>query len=322
MQSQTLRQSLAAFLRSRTANGRRRSAYTVRKYNSKLKGFLAEFGDVAAWQLDPEAVEVWFAALEPVYADATLHMVRSCLLAVLRWVSAESGVDCTGALRYVPRYDARPARVVTANEHHVRMALDLCGTLMHSAKAMQRRDAAVFVLAAASGQRRSGLVALRLSAMRDALATPLFEPTSGTYYTLRTVAKGRRTPLVFGEFPADCLRSYVQIRPKTAHDRLFVELRPNHARYGEPLGERGLSGAYLRISEMLGVPPITFQQLRRLRGTQIARQFGLEMAAHTLGHAMSSGTRVVREHYYDPDDAAAVSAALATFVALNSSSSS
>jgi hypothetical protein len=48
-----------------------------------------------------------------------------------------------------------------------------------------------------------------------------------------------------------------------------------------------------------GVPVITFQEMRKLRGTKIARQFGLELAAEALGHI--SGTKVIREHYYDPD---------------------
>jgi hypothetical protein len=65
-----------------------------------------------------------------------------------------------------------------------------------------------------------------------------------------------------------------------------------------------------RLYKLAGVPVITFQELRKLKGTKIGRAYGLEVAAQALGHR--SGTRVIREFYYDPDRRAAQIAILST----------
>lgn len=314
----SLNTRFASFLRSRTRHNKRRSPYTIKKYQTKLAPFLSKFGHLEPWSLDAEEVEAWFIARQRRYSEATMHMTRACLLAFLNWISAETGLDCALALAYTPKYDPRPERVRPANPHHVQQALELTELLTHSNRPQDRRDACAFVLAASNGQRLSGLMNMRYSTIVDAITTPLFEPNAGTYYVLRTVAKGKRVPVIFGEYPAQVVRNYIEVRPKTKHDRLFVELRPNHKNFGKPLGENGLRGAYRRISQAIGVPNITYQDMRKLKGTQIARQYGLELAAAALGHSISSGTSVVREHYYDPDEAAAVQATLLTFAKLTS----
>ena len=89
------------------------------------------------------------------------------------------------------------------------------------------------------------------------------------------------------------------VRPEAPHNFLWIHLSAERGTLGERLGEHGLQNARRRLCEAAGVSLFTYHDLRKLKGTQLARRYGLEIAATALGHR--SGTSVVREHYYDPD---------------------
>lgn len=284
----------------------KRKLITRNKYRYKLRPFLDKYGETAVSDLEPSHILKWFEEMEPTAAEATLAMVRSCLVAFLNYCQA-SGWVATNVAKSIPHYDGRPKRVITANQDHVSEALTICGFLSKSTDPTRRRDAAIFALAAISGGRRSNMMMMPYRETVTALANPLPDANVGNIYTVTTKGK---TPIeiVFGEWHASILRDWLEVRPESDHNRLFVHLRANSL--GKPLEANGLGHARKHICKIAGVPVITFQQLRKLRGTQIARQFGLELAASALGHI--SGTRVIREHYYDPDKHAAHVAILLT----------
>lgn len=280
----------------------RRKLITRSKYSYKLRPFLDQHSELvlsAASGAPPlvEAINDWFAEMERTYAEATLAMARSCLVTFLNFC-VEQHYLATNPARQLPRYDDRPKQIITADEEYLGQALTICGFMSRSANMQQRRDAAVFALAAISGARRSNIVYLPHRETVSALAHPDFDETVGNIYRVSTKGK---TPIsvVFGEWHADILRRWLEVRPSVAKDsnRLFVHVRKSTL--GQPLRENGLGHARRNVCQMAGVPVITFQEMRKLRGTKIARQFNLELAAEALGHI--SGTKVVKEHYYNPD---------------------
>jgi integrase len=211
--------------------------------------------------------------------------------------------------KQLPHYDGRPKRVVTADEessgsgaHHLWIPVAL------GRHPRDRRDAAIFALAAISGARRSNIVNLPFRETVAALARPEYDERVGNIYQVSTRGK---TPIVvvFGEWHADVLRRWLDVRPSGVSP-IGCLCMCGRRRLGRPLEANGLGHARRRICKVAGVPIITFQEMRKSRGTAIARQFGLELAAEALGHI--SGTKVIREHYYDPDRHAAHVAILQT----------
>lgn len=275
----------------------RRKLITRSKYSYKLRPFLERHGGLVITAVTAASVNAWFGEMEQRYAEATLAMTRGCLVTFFNFCVDQGWAESNPA-RQLPRYDDRPKRVVTADEEHLGQALTICGFMSRSANIQQRRDAAVFALAAISGARRSNIVYLPHRETVSALAHPDYDETVGNIYQVSTRGK---TPItvVFGEWHADILRRWLEVRPSAAKDvnRLFVHVRKSTL--GQPLQENGLGHARRNVCQLAGVPVITFQEMRKLRGTKIARQFNLELAAEALGHI--SGTKVVREHYYNPD---------------------
>ncbi len=275
----------------------KRKLITRSKYSYKLRPFLERCGELSVAAVSETAVNKWFTEMEQRYSDATLAMTRSCLVAFLNFCVDQKWLAANPA-KQLPHYDARPKRVITADEEYLGQALTICGFMSRSANIQQRRDAAVFALAAISGARRSNIVYLPHRETVSALAHPDYDKTVGNIY--RVSARGK-TPIsvVFGEWHADILRRWLEVRPSAVKDsnRLFVHVR--RSSLGQPLQENGLGHARRNVCQLAGVPVITFQEMRRLRGTKIAREFNLELAAEALGHI--SGTKVIREHYYDPD---------------------
>lgn len=283
-----------------------RKLITRNKYRYKLRPFLEENGALAVSGVSAEVINSWFAQMEQTYADATLAMARSCLITFFNFCLKRGWLEGNPA-QQLPRYDDRPAHVVTANEEHLASALTFCGIMSKSSNPYHRRDAAVFALAAISGARRSNIMLLSFRETVTALGRPDFDERVGNIYTV--ASKGKTAiEIVFGEWHATILRDWLAVRPSCECNRLFVHLRSSSV--GRPLEANGLGKARRNVCQVAGVPPISFQEMRRLRGTKIARQFGLELAAEALGHI--SGTRVIKEHYYDPDRNAARVAILET----------
>lgn len=285
----------------------KRKLITRKKYRYKLAPFIQESGELPIREVAVESINDWFAEMERGYAEATLAMYRSCLVTFFNFC-VNQGWLLVNPAKQLPRYDDRPKRVITANEEHLAQALTICGILARTADLRNRRDAAIFALAAISGARRSNIVHLPFRETVAALECPAHDERVGNIYQVST--KGKTSiDIIFGEFHAGILRAWLEVRPEcVGHNRLFCHTRLSTL--GRPLEENGLGHARRHVCQVAGVPVITFQQLRRLRGTKIARQFNLELAAEALGHV--SGTKVIRNHYYDPDRHAAHVAILET----------
>jgi integrase len=276
------------------------SSQTRVKYDYKLRPFVRLWGDCPVTAINGRQLSNWFEQQSDYYAPATLSIYRAVLLALFNFALEEKLIDQNPAAK-LPSYSDRPRLIICANEAAVSTVLAFCEQVSQGDDPYLRRDAAIFALAASSGGRRSNL---KMAGYREAvhvLANPI-EDEAGLIYALPVGGK-TEVDLIFGEWPAAILRRYLAIRPETRHNRLFVHLHPDRGTLGEPLGDRGFNLARLRICEAAGVKAITFTALRKLRGTQLARRYGLELAALALGH--SSGTRVIREFYYDPDRHAA-----------------
>lgn len=284
----------------------KRKLITRSKYQYKLSPFLAEQGEQPVSSMTAGPINDWFAKMEQTYAEASLAMVRSCLITFFNFCVAHNWLAVNPA-KQLPRYDDRPVRVITANEEHLATALTICGFLAKSPDARNRRDAAIFALAAISGARRSNIVNMPFRETVAALNAPVRDEVVGNIYQVSTKGK-TAIKTVFGDWHAAILRSWLEVRPSTEHNRLFCHTRATTL--GQPLRENGVGHARKHICLVAGVPVITFQELRKLRGTKIARKYGLELAAEALGHI--SGIAVVKNHYYDPDERMAQRAILET----------
>ena len=290
-------EAFALFLvEHRTTKGRPLSETTKRKYRSKFKLFLAEYQEQPLSCLSTELWEKWFLGLEARgYADAHLAFHRSCYRTFCQFYLP---VLITNPVDGCRRYEQAPPQIVVANKEDLEAALACCDQIVQDGTPAQKRAAAVCVLASA-GLRRSNIHKMRYSVVKRALQNKMpLGDVSG--YLIPTGGK-RDMEAVLSERKANILRAYLAIRPATkSHDRLIVVLDKRNDYYLAPLSEEGLKRDRLKICKLAGVPAFTFQETRRLVGTEVARATGsLEIAAMVLGHR--SGISVVRDHYVDPD---------------------
>lgn len=272
-----------------------RTIATRQKYRYKLKHFLENYGDIPISDVTPELLERWFAQLERQYSDGHLAMHRSCHKTFWRFCAQFTGSNPADA---IPRYSEVPEQVVTARKDEVDAALRACESMVMTIT--EQRDAAIFVLGSC-GLRRSNVRSVRTSAVIAALQNPVVV-RGENLYAMRTKGK-EGMEVIFNERHARIIKRYVKNRPSTDHDRLFVNLNTYDKNYLRPLSDEGFGRARRRVCKRAGVQLISFQKMRRLVGTSIARKYGLETAAQVLGHR--SGTEVIRKHYYDPDKEAA-----------------
>jgi len=286
-----------------------RKPSTKDKYRYKLKEFLGRYGDLPIAEISAELLETWFTYLEEQkgYSPGNLAFHRNCFHAFFNYTSLYTGHN---PARTLPHYSSKPTHVITANPQEVEKAINICETHMWSTLTDQR-DAAIFILGTA-GLRRSNVKKTRLSQVRHALANPItvFDPVSQstkTMYVIPTDGKGTMEA-VLDERRARIVRRYIENRPKTRHDKLFINLDPRSKLYRNPLSNEGLLRARVKVCKEAKVTLTTFQKMRRLVGTKVARTKGAETAAKVLGH--KSGTRVVLDHYFNPDTEAARLAAL------------
>lgn len=274
-------------------NAKHRARLTRVKYHSRLAVLLERHGHRPVGDVSPADLFSIFDELEERLADASLAAHRSCMVALFNYcvVMGWRGDNPARSLR---RYDDRPPVVDLPPVADVAAVLDVCRRWSRGECAQERRDACIVYLAAVSGKRRGEVQALRYSAVCRALDNPAGEGV----YVVATTGKTGRTRLVFNDEGAGMLRRWLDVRPAVKNDRLWVTVRRG-PQYGRGVGERVMQSARQRVCEAAGVTAITFQQLRRLKATDVARRYGLLVAAEVLGH--SSGVSVVRDYYYNPD---------------------
>lgn len=280
-----------------------RGLSTKRKFRYKLKSLLAKFGDHPISSVTGDDLEAWLCELEDLrgYSQGNLAFHRSCAHTFFAFCAAWAGDNPAANL---PHYSQRPSRVIIANQQDVERALETCERMWSTL--VEQRDAAIFALGT-SGLRRSNIMRITVAETTHALGDPIQAESGALMYLLTTSGK-EPMEAVLDERRATIIRRYLGNRPTTGHNRLFTNLNPHSNAYLRPLGANGYQKARERVCERAGVALISFQKMRRAMGTQIARRWGVELAAQALGHR--SGTKVVVDHYYDPDREAARSAVL------------
>lgn len=305
----TVRDAFLSFLPS----PKRRLA-TRNKYRAKLDRFLEEYGEASINHVDQQLVADWFEDLEQVYSEGTMSIFKSCFVAFFNYCVQQQWLDVNPGAG-LPYYDDKPKVIRTANESHLEQVLQCCEALAQSDNPKDRRDGLIFALAAVSGARPSNLTMLPHREMVATLGYPVYDPEVGNIFAVTTAGK-EPLEIVFSDWHARLVEHYLEVRPNnTSHNRHFVDLRAKQGTYGAPLGYGGIGKARKRICELAGVPVITYTDMRKLKGTKVARKYGLELAAQALGHR--SGTRVIREFYYNPDRHATRLAILRTGIKLS-----
>lgn len=273
-------------------NSRHRAASTRLKYRHRLAELLARHGQQDVEKIQPADLFLLFDYLEGRgLAEASLAVHRSAMLALFNFCVAE-GYCARNPVERIKKYSDRPPVVRLPPVGDVCAVLDVCRAWSRGECALGRRDAAILFLAATSAKRRGEVQALKLAAVVRSLAQPV-EPG---VYAVATSGKTGAARLVFNGEGAGMLRRWLDVRPEGS-DALWVTTTPGPL-YGQAIGERVMGMARRRICEAAGVPLITYQQLRRLRATQVGRAFGLHVAAEVLGHR--SGVSVIRDFYYNP----------------------
>lgn len=281
-EAESLREAFDRFLSSHPVK-----ASTKLKFRTKFKLFLEKYGDEKPGDITADMVQSWFDYMENRlgYSEGHLAFHRNCHKKFWSWL---------GQAKAIPYYSPAPTRVITANLPDVDLALGICERQMWTTITHQR-DAAIFAIATV-GPRRSNLAGLRYSEVRHALAHPLH--TGDRKYYVVLCKEGKQTmEAILDERRASIVRRYVESRPATRHDRLFVILDPARKDYLQPLSNEGLRRARERVCKLAGIEPVNFQMLRRMIGTVVADKTDIEKAARVLGHR--SGTRVIEQHYLD-----------------------
>jgi site-specific recombinase XerD len=273
----------------------RRMDSTKRKYRVFFAAFLQKYGEKPLAEIDSELVHGWFEYLESLgYSRGYLSFYRNCFHAFFNFASEYTGFNPAHRL---PNYPQTAVVIETANEHDVERCLVACEAMWDTLK--HQRDSAIFALGSV-GLRASNVAGTRYSEMVRALARP--ERVGGCMMYILPTSGKRPMEAVFDERRAGIIRRWVNNRPKVGHDWLFVNLITL-----EPLTWQGYRWARINVCKAAGVPLISFQKMRRMVGSRVAREKGALTASHVLGHR--SGIQIVLNHYYNPDlEAARVAA--------------
>lgn len=270
---------------------------TRNKYRVFFKPFLAKYGRKPLAEIDKALVHDWFEYLESLgYARGYLSFHRNCFHAFFNWCvksREEGGVAIleNNPAHKLKNYPQTAVILEVADAADVERCLQACEAMWDTLK--NQRDAAIFALASV-GLRASNVRGVTFSEMKRCLARPQNVKGLGNMYVLPTTGK-RPMDAVFDERRAGIIRRYVKNRPKCSHNWLFISCNKGKGK----LGKSAYNWSRANVCRVAGVPLITFQQMRRMVGTNIAKNKGALTAAHALGHV--SGVQTIINHYYNPD---------------------
>ena len=275
-------------------NATHRAPTTRIKYQSRLKPLLQGHGREPIASITPAHLFQLFDELEASgLAAASLSIHRAAAVALFNHAKAEGWIESNPADR-IKKYDQRPPVIHLPPVASVAAMADICRQWAKENETQRLRDAALVYLAIISGKRRGEIQGLKL---RDAEAG-LTHPVGVGVYALATTGKTGATAIICNEEGGEMVRRWLLVRPAADTPFLWLTVRPG-PQYAQPIGARVMETARHRVCEAAGVPLVTYQQLRRLKATQVGRAYGLHIAAEVLGH--STGTAVVRDFYYNPD---------------------
>lgn len=280
------------------------SASTQAVYRRKLKPFVALHGHLPIADIPESAYADWFTELEKKYKQGHLAIIRSKMNAVLNYAVKVRALD-RNPLESLRPYSQEPDQIVPADPRHVAAIIQACQDLSRSSNPLNRRDAAIMIFGI-GGLRPSNIGAASLSLTMAAFANPLWDEDGQQAFYAVAVGGKQDMECVLLESDREIVESWLDCRPFTVHDSLFINMNAdentNHGRYLEPLTVEGLGNVRKRVCVFARVPLISFQRLRVRVGTRAAQiSNSSERAGQVLGHSRSSGGRVVRGHYWDVD---------------------
>lgn len=270
-----------------------RTRRTRIKYRSKLKYFLQKFGNHTLGSIRSDQVEEWFYDFTSDFAEATKSSIRSCLIAFFNAYRPENNPAAS-----IPTFCDRPLRIHIPNQDDVRAALLAAQEMSKSDIDHDVRDALIFSFSVISGARTGEIHNLSVKEVVSALKVPI---TLGdnVIYTAFSNGKTGRSKIVFNEYHVPLIKRWLEVRPETQSRKLFVSV--SNCNYGGQISLETMGRARISVCQKAEVEPFTYQDLRRLKATLVGRSHGLDAAAGVLGHSTSSGTKVVKEFYFDPD---------------------
>lgn len=288
------------------------SRHTRNKYKYDLLPFVEAHAHLDASQLQEHHVVAWFDRLENErgFRPATLAKHRSEIICFFNWLRG-NGYTTVDVSQVIPRFASEPATIRLPHDGDVARLLAAANKLSYSDRVVERRDAAIILVAHAYGNRRGEIRATSLRDFWRALDSPMTLAGGKRAYVLTTTGKGGPARIALGEGQKAAVLRYLQLAPDPLDDALFINLKEEHPRYRRRLSRTGFDRSRRRMVKAAGLRhPLTFQDLRRLRGTEVARTAGVENAVIMLHH--KDGGKTFRSYYYDPDDEAAFAAALRT----------
>jgi site-specific recombinase XerC len=275
-------------------NATHRAPTTRIKYQSRLKPFLALHGKEEIASITPAHLFSHFDDLEASgLAAASLSVHRAALVALFNHAITNGWIESNPAQR-LKRYDQRPPVIHLPAVASVQAMAQVCREWSANGDSQQVRDAALVYLAIVSGKRRGEIQGIRLKDANAGLA----HPVGVGVYAIATTGKTGATAVICNEEGGEMVRRWLLVRPALDVPFLWLTVRPG-PQYGKAIGARVMESARQRVCDAAGVALVTYQQMRRLKATQVGRLFGLHIAAEVLGH--STGTAVVRDFYYNPD---------------------
>lgn len=275
------------------------SPHTREKYFYRLRPFIALHGQKQPAEITSGDITAYIAS-KTAYAEASKAILRQCLHAFFGYCIKRGQCELN-PVKGTPTYRATPRRIVLPNETEVETAVNEAVAMCQSQNPVTVRDGLIFTLAVVSGNRRGELRQLPLDDLLTALTAPETLKNGHNIYRVYTDGKTGEAICRFTEFHKPLVDLYLSIRPDTRCNAVFVNCDPRHDGHGKQISLVTFNRVRPKVCRRAKVSIITYQELRRRIATKIARANGVDTAAHALNHSPHSGDRVIRAHYYNPD---------------------
>lgn len=266
------------------------SQHTRNKYYYRLRPFIQTHGHKQPTEITTDMIRDYIDGQKHL-SDPSRSILRQSFHALLSYC----GLDPNPAAS-LPRYRETPQHIITPDDLEVSRAWDTALAMCKSGHPVKLRDGLIFSLAVVSGNRRGEIRNLQLSDLQAALRD------KSTVHRVYTTGKTGEVIMRLLPLHLPIIKDYLAIRPDIGGETaVFVNLNKTHADYGQQLSLTAFDRIRHSVCKRAGCNPISYQELRRRLATKIARQYGVDVAAHALNHSPQSGDRVIRSYYYDPD---------------------
>lgn len=266
--------------------------------DDKRRGrIIRAFGDRRVDRISVDDVRGYLRSLDGKVAPRTVNAHRQVLVSVFADAAARGWREGNPAAAVAKRRQpAAPSLEVFTGEQVETIGRAAGGEL-----------GALIVVAAMTGLRRGELVALRWRDVRfDQPALHVERAVSDGQIKRPKSGKARTVPLA--DRPLALLRELSQRQWWTGPDDLVFARQDGGMRHPD-----AVSQAFTRARDAAGAPPLRFHDLRHTFGTQLARAgvTGFDIQAW-MGHSSYTTTQRYLHHAPRHDDAARLTAALAT----------